>query len=124
MEALKHGPRPVILYATKRDSVDQWYTLLQQRGYQRVDRVHGGTSDADREQAIQRWRDNKVDIMVANSAFGLGMDKGDVRLVIHSCISRNCGRFYQEVGRGGRDGRTWFPCFCSRMRTRNHPQNI
>ncbi|MDQ8206668.1 protein DpdF [Coraliomargarita sp. SDUM461003] len=104
LETLKHGPRPVILYTTERSLADRWYTRLKDEGYKRVARVHGNTTGPLREQAIQQWRDNEVDIMVATSAFGLGMDKGDIRLVIHACVPETIDRFYQEIGRGGRDG--------------------
>jgi RecQ family ATP-dependent DNA helicase len=104
LEALKHGPRPVILYTTERSFADRWYNRLKDEGYKRVARVHGNTTGPLREHAIQQWRDNEVDIMVATSAFGLGMDKGDVRLVIHACVPETIDRFYQEIGRGGRDG--------------------
>jgi ATP-dependent DNA helicase RecQ len=102
--AMKNGPRPVILYTTERQLADRWYRRLSDEGYQRLARIHGNTTGEIRKQAIQKWRDNQVDVMVATSAFGLGMDKGDVRLVIHACVPETIDRFYQEVGRGGRDG--------------------
>ncbi|MFT5468118.1 MAG: ATP-dependent DNA helicase RecQ [Verrucomicrobiales bacterium] len=104
LEALRHGPRPAILYVTERKEADWWFRRLRQEGWSRVDCIHGGTSGGHRERAIDAWRKNKIDLMVATSAFGLGMDKSDVRLVIHACVPETVDRFYQEVGRGGRDG--------------------
>jgi ATP-dependent DNA helicase RecQ len=105
LETLRHGPRPAILYVTKREDADYWLKVVGDAGWQRSDCIHGNTVGAQREQAIDRWRENKTDIMVATSAFGLGMDKGNVRLVIHACVPESVDRYYQEVGRGGRDGK-------------------
>jgi superfamily II DNA or RNA helicase len=105
LEVLRHGPRPAILYVTKRADANAWHRRLRDHQWLRVDCVHGGTTGPARERAIERWRENQVDVMVATSAFGLGVDKGDVRLVIHACVPETVDRYYQEVGRGGRDGR-------------------
>lgn len=105
LEAIRHAPRPVILYTTRRRDAERWRKRLQSELLLRVDCMHGGTGDNDREVTIQKWKRNEVDVMVATSAFGLGMDKNDVRLVIHACVPETIDRFYQEVGRGGRDGK-------------------
>ena len=104
LEVLRWGPRPAILYVTERVEAIKWHQRLLKEQWLRVDCIHGGTDGAARERAIDLWRKNQVDVMVATSAFGLGMDKGDVRLVIHACVPETVDRFYQEVGRGGRDG--------------------
>jgi hypothetical protein len=90
---------------TKRAEAKSWHQRLQKEQWLRVGCIHGGSSGSDRESTIDLWRKNQLDVMVATSAFGLGMDKGDVRLVIHACVPETVDRFYQEVGRGGRDGR-------------------
>lgn len=104
LEAIRKAPRPLILYTTQRASVEHWGTLLSAQGYQRFARFHGGTSPSDREQILTQWARGDLDIIVANSAFGLGVDKPDVRTVIHATVPEGLDRFYQEVGRGGRDG--------------------
>ena len=104
LEVLRWGPRPAILYVTERAEATKWHQRLQNEKWLRVGCIHGGTDGAARERAIDLWRKNQLDVMVATSAFGLGMDKGDVRLVIHACVPETVDRFYQEVGRGGRDG--------------------
>lgn len=104
LETLAHAPRPAILYVTKVEDARKWHRQCLDRGWQRTGVVHGECSDHEREDAIKRWRDNDIDLMVATSAFGVGMDKGDVRLVLHACVPETLDRYYQEVGRGGRNG--------------------
>lgn len=104
LEAVRHAPRPVILYVTKRDDARTWRRRLATEGYHRVEAFHGETPDADRERIIEDWARNRIDVIVATSAFGVGIDKSDVRTVIHAAVPETVDRFYQEVGRGGRDG--------------------
>ena len=103
-ELLTYAPRPLLLYLTERTEANDWYEKLSREGYSRVDCFTGDTPDAKREQVIKNWNANKLDIIVATSAFGVGVDKDDVRTVIHGAMPENLDRFYQEVGRGGRDG--------------------
>ncbi|MDI1320371.1 MAG: DEAD/DEAH box helicase [bacterium] len=86
LEVLRHGPRPAILYVTKQVDAENWQQECLRQGWKRVGLVHGGTASGDRERAVRDWRDNRLDLMVATAAFGLGMDKGDVRLVVHACV--------------------------------------
>lgn len=99
-----HLPRPWILYGTKRQTVDDLYNLLQAQGFSRVGKIIGGSSERSSEQ--DKWNNDEIDIMVATSAFGLGVDKSNVRAVVHAELPESLDRFYQDVGRGGRDGRT------------------
>lgn len=105
VEALHHVPRPAILYVTKVEAANTWYTRLIEAGFRRVRKVHGGTDRTEREEIVGQWRDGTLDIVVGTSAFGLGIDYGHVRTVIHACVPETLDRFYQEVGRGGRDGK-------------------
>jgi superfamily II DNA helicase RecQ len=107
LEALRNAPRPFILYVTKRNDAIFWSNLLKNyAGYHRVERFDGDTPDQKRKEIITAWIENKLDGVVATSAFGVGIDKGDVRTVIHATIPETLDRFYQEVGRGGRDGKS------------------
>jgi len=105
LEILRHAPRPFILYVTKRSDAKRWLRRLRQEGHSRVDCFHGETGNSDRQRIIEEWSDNKLDGIVATSAFGVGIDKRDVRTVVHAAVPETLDRFYQEVGRGGRDGR-------------------
>ncbi|WP_348697897.1 protein DpdF [Duganella fentianensis] len=108
LEALRHAPRPFILYVTTRAEIRHWEHVLKNiAGLRRLACFDGSTATRERAVIIKDWVDNRLDGIVATSAFGVGIDKGDVRTVIHATIPETLDRYYQEVGRGGRDGR---PC--------------
>lgn len=103
-ELLRYIPRPFILYTTKREDARSWFKNLKDEGCRRIACVHGKTPNDERERIIQAWVEDRLDGIVATSAFGVGMDKADVRSVIHAALPETLDRFYQETGRGGRDG--------------------
>jgi superfamily II DNA helicase RecQ len=106
MEAIHHLPRPLILYTTLRDHAEGRFEKLRFAGFRRLRMVRGGDlSDADGDQILRDWQNRSVDIVVATSAFGLGMDQAEVRSVVHACLPETIDRYYQEVGRAGRDGK-------------------
>ena len=105
-EALKELPRPLVLYTTKRDDAARWYDQICKLGFERVSLVRGGDlSDENGDRILRDWNAGETDIIVATSAFGLGVDQSEVRSVVHACLPESIDRFYQEVGRSGRDGR-------------------
>lgn len=105
LEALFHLPRPLLLYTTERAHADDWGRLLAERGHRRIAVVKGGDMATQRgERVLDAWTHRRLDIVVATSAFGLGVDQGDVRAVVHACLPESLDRYYQEVGRSGRDG--------------------
>ena len=103
-ESLRFLPRPLILYVTEKDDAETWYRSLLSSSFNRVAIFHGDTSEIDRKNRLRDWKEDRLDVMIATSAFGMGVDKSDVRAVIHACFPESIDRFYQEVGRGGRDG--------------------
>jgi ATP-dependent DNA helicase RecQ len=104
LAALRHLPRPLILYVTEVKEAQRLAPLLREAGFATTQCFHGDTSGADRRRLLLDWRADKIEIMVATSAFGMGVDKADVRAVVHACYPENVHRYYQEIGRGGRDG--------------------
>ncbi|MCY6493401.1 protein DpdF [Leptolyngbya sp. GGD] len=104
-EALHNLPRPLIIYGSKVADVKQWHSELQRAGFKRIAEITGKSSQQDRQRLLEAWRKRQIDVVVATSAFGLGVDLPDIRAVIHVCIPETIDRFYQEVGRGGRDGK-------------------
>ncbi|MFI7073402.1 protein DpdF [Micromonospora sediminicola] len=109
LEALAHLPRPAVLYVTSPEIAQRWLTRLRQAGHRRVAMVTGETKSDDRARVLADLRatdghPSRVDLVVATSAFGLGIDYGHVRTVVHACLPETVDRWYQELGRGGRDG--------------------
>lgn len=106
-DAILHLPRPAILYVTKVADAVAWGQRFEVLGFRRFAAFHGQTLDAEKEATLKRWSKGQLDLVVATSAFGLGIDYPHVRAVVHGCVPETFDRFYQEVGRGGRDGRTF-----------------
>ena len=92
-----------IIYAATRKEVDGLYELLLKRGVA-AGRYHAGLSDEERAQQQERFLYDDIRVMVATNAFGMGIDKSNVRYVLHYNMPKNMEAYYQEAGRSGRDG--------------------
>ena len=102
---IDRAPRPVIIYTTEVEAASSLYKRLSsESGYQRIALFTGDTATSERKKIVEGWAKDTFDIVVATSAFGMGIDKAGVRSVIHACLPEGPARWYQEIGRSGRDG--------------------
>ncbi len=106
LEAFCHVPRPAILYVTRVVDAKTWRERLKAEGFEHVEMVHGETGINERDRILRAWRDGEIDLVVATSAFGLGIDYRHVRAVIHAVCPRDPRPVLPGGGRGGRDGRS------------------
>ena len=98
-------PRPAIIYTTLVKHAEALHQAIAKRGYRRLALFTGQINDGDaRLQIVTDWRAGKIDLVVATSAFGMGIDKDDVRAIVHACVPESPSRYYQEIGRAARDG--------------------
>jgi ATP-dependent DNA helicase RecQ len=99
----EHRGEAGIVYARSRSRVDQLARELQAAGFDAVP-YHAGLSSEERSAALQRFRNEAAVVVVATIAFGMGIDKPDVRFVAHVDLPKSLEAYYQETGRAGRDG--------------------
>lgn len=104
LEAIDFLPRPMIVYVKSPDNAEKLQEKLISRGYNSARTFTGLTKNESRLQIIDDWKNGKFDLMIATCAFGVGVDKKDIRTVLHTYIPENPNKYYQEAGRGGRDG--------------------
>ncbi|WP_334029960.1 RecQ family ATP-dependent DNA helicase [Alteromonas sp. P256] len=105
LNELEHQQGAGIVYVTLQQSAEQVARFLQQNGYT-ASAYHAGL-DSDVRQRIQHdFMDNKLQVVVATIAFGMGIDKSDIRFVVHYDLPKSIENYSQEIGRGGRDGKT------------------
>jgi ATP-dependent DNA helicase RecQ len=95
---------PGIVYVATRKQTFEIAEILRIEGGLRTAAYHGGMPKADRHDAQERFMRDEVDVIVATTAFGMGIDKQDVRFVIHYDVPESIDAYYQEAGRAGRDG--------------------
>lgn len=92
-----------IVYCATRKEVDALYYYLKERGIEVV-KYHGGLKDDEKNYYQEEFLKDNFNVMIATNAFGMGIDKSNVRYIIHFTLCKNLENYYQEIGRGGRDG--------------------
>jgi ATP-dependent DNA helicase RecQ len=97
------GRGPGIVYSATRRGTEELAESLAERGL-RVRPYHAGLKAAEREDTQQAWMGDALDVVVATTAFGMGIDKPDTRFVVHAEPADSVDSYYQEIGRAGRDG--------------------
>lgn len=124
IDLIRKLPRPIIVYTVNPYEAKEIRKSLKEVGLKQVEIFTGETINTERERLIQEWVNNEFDIMIATSAFGVGVDKSDIRTVLHTYIPQNPNEYYQELGRGGRDGFASLSVLCiAKNKDRNDAKN-
>ncbi|PHR90095.1 MAG: recombinase RecQ [Leeuwenhoekiella sp.] len=104
VQGFKRVPGSGIIYVRSRKTAIDYAAFLQQSGIS-AQYYHGGLSSGERQVRFEAWSANRAQVMVATSAFGMGIDKADVSTVVHVELPESMESYFQEAGRAGRDGK-------------------
>jgi ATP-dependent DNA helicase RecQ len=107
LQILTKNPHPTIIYVSSRRKTEELANYINDKGFDTVS-YHGGMSTEDKQSSFDLWMREERSIIVATNAFGMGIDKPNVRVVIHMDLPYSIENYIQEAGRGGRDGNKAF----------------
>lgn len=102
---LKYNSVSGIIYVRTRKDAEELAQFLARQGLKNVDFYHAGLSVKDKNERQRKWQWSNQEVLIATNAFGMGIDKENVRFVIHFSPSASLENYYQEIGRSGRDGK-------------------
>ena len=100
----EHEDESGIIYCLSRKEVEGLYYRLKELGFYNISMYHAGLNDEDKKRFQEDFLYERTNIIIATNAFGMGIDKSNIRYIIHCTMPKNLESYYQEIGRGGRDG--------------------